>query len=197
MFTVVASVLLAGAVPAGALAHHHTRGHHKAKTHRTHFRRFGDVNSQPTSTAASDNAGTVQSFSNGVLTIALNDGSTVTGAVTGDTELECTSTQQSSTTTHDDGDPGSGGDGQTSGDNSQSSGDSSQSSGDSSQSSGDSSQSSSEDQGDDQSDQGDDQGDSQSSSCSTSSLTPGAVVHEASLRIGGSGATWQKVELVS
>ena len=33
--------------------------------------------------------------------------------------------------------------------------------------------------------------------CSTSNLTPGTVVHEASLRIGGSGAVWQKVELVS
>jgi hypothetical protein len=176
---------MAGAVPASALAHHHSSAHHKAKAHRTHFRRFGDVNSQPTSTSSSDNAGTVQSFSGGILTIALNDGSTVKGAVTNDTEMECSAPQQSSTTMHDDGDPGSGGDNQGSGDENQGS--------------GDNNASANEDQGDqnDQNDQGDDQGDNQSSSCSTSSLTPGAVVHEASLRIGGSGSTWQKVELVS
>jgi hypothetical protein len=180
MFTVAVSVLMAGAVPASALAHHHSRSHHKAKAHRVHFRRFGDVNSQPTSTSSSDNAGTVQSFSGGILTIALNDGSTVKGAVTNDTEIECTSTQQSSTTMHEDGDGGSGD--QSSGDN----------------------QSSGGDQGDqndqnDQNDQGDDQGEDQGAqqNCTTANLTPGAVVHEASLRIGGSGSTWQKVELVS
>jgi hypothetical protein len=179
MFTVAATVLMAGAVPASALAHHH--GKHHAR-HHARIRRFGDQNSPPTSMSPSDNAGKVADFSNGVLTIQLNDGSTVKGAVTNDTELECTSTQ-SSQTTHEDGDGGSGGD-QSSGDN--------QGSGDNTQ--GDNDQN--EAQGEDN-DQGEDQNENQSSSCSTSSLTPGAVVHEASLRIGGSGAAWQKVELVS
>jgi hypothetical protein len=186
MFTVAATVLMAGAVPASALAHHHSRGHHRAKAHRVHFRRFGDQNTAPTSMSSSDNAGTVQSFSGGILTIALNDGSTVKGAVTNDTELECMAPGQSSTTTHDDGDPGSGGDNQGSGDNNQGSGDN------------DANENQGDDQGD-QNNQGDDQGEDQGAqqNCSTANLTPGAVVHEASLRIGGSGAAWQKVELVS
>jgi hypothetical protein len=168
MFTVAATMLMAGAIPASALAHHGHHSKHHAR-HHAKFRRFGDI-TQPTSTTASDNAGTVQSFQNGVLTIALNDGSTVKGMVTNDTELECTSTQQTQTV-HEDGDGGRG-DQSSSGD----------------------------DQGDNNhgdDDQGEDQNENEAGSCSTSSLTPGAVVHEASLRIGGSGATWQKVELVS
>jgi hypothetical protein len=177
LFTVAATALIAGAVPASALAHHHHHHKHHGR-HHARFERFGDQNA-PTSTSSSDNAGTVQSFTGGVLTIALNDGSTVKGTVTNDTELECTSAQQSSTRMHEDGDGGSGGD---------------QSSGDDDQASG------TQTQGDDDNGQGDDdQGEDQneSSSCSSSSLTPGAVVHEASLSISGSGATWRKVELVS
>ena len=176
MFTVTATVLMAGAVPASALAHHH--GKHHAQ-HHARIHRFGDQNTAPTSMSPSDNAGTVQSFQNGVLTIALNDGSTVKGMVTNDTELECTSTQQSSTTIHDDGDPGSG-DNQGSGGDNQGSGSSDQ---------GDNNQ------GDD--DQGGDQNENGMNNCSSSSLVAGAVVHEATLSIGGSGSVWQKLELVS
>jgi len=174
MFTVAATVLMAGAVPASALAHHHK--HHSR--HHARIRRFGDQNTAPTSTSSSDNAGTVQSFENGVLTIALNpppgstQSSTVSGTVTNDTELECMAPEQTSTT-HADGD-GGGGD---------------QSSGDENQGSG------GDDQGDN--DQGEDQNEDEAMNCSTSNLTPGTVVHEATLRIGGSGAVWQKVELVS
>ena len=166
MFTVAATVLLAGAVPATALAHHH---HHR---HHAQFRRFGDQNTAPTSMSASDNAGTVQSFQNGVLTIVLNDTNhtAIQGAVTNDTELECTSPEQSSTA-HEEGD-GGGGD-QGSGDNNQ----------------GDNNQ------GDDN--QGEDSNEDEQMNCSTANLVAGAVVHEASLRIGGAGAVWQKVELVS
>ena len=169
MFSVAATVLLAGAVPATALAHHHHHKHHAR--HHAQIRRFGDQNTAPTSMSPSDNAGTVQSFQNGVLTIVLNDTNhtTIQGAVTNDTELECTSPEQSSTT-HEDGD-GGGGD-QGSGDDNQ----------------GDNNQ------GDDR---GEDNNEDEQMNCSTSSLVAGAVVHEASLRIGGSGAVWQKVELVS
>jgi hypothetical protein len=172
MFTVAATVLMAGAVPAAALAHSHHHKHHAR--HHAKFRRFGDQNTPPRSMSASDNAGTVQSFQNGVLTIALNNGSTVSGAVTNDTELECTSPEHSSTT-HEDGDGGGGDRG--SGDDNR----------------GDN------DQGEDNrgDDQGEDNDEDQQMNCSTSNLTAGAVVHEASLRIGGSGAVWQKVELVS
>jgi hypothetical protein len=191
MFTVAASVLLAGAVPATALAHHHHHKHHAR--HHAQIRRFGDQNTAPTSMSASDNAGTVQSFQNGALTIALNTptGSTVSGMVTSDTEIECVSTQQSQTT-HDDGDPGSGGSQNSTGTNQNSTGTNQSSTGtdqgDDDQSEAQSGESNSGD---------DDQGEDQSSSCSTSNLTMGAVVHEATLRIGSSGAVWEKVELVS
>jgi hypothetical protein len=169
MFTVAATVLMTAAVPATALAHHHHSRHH-ARAHHARLRHFGDQTTPPMSTNSADNAGTVQSFSNGVLTLTLNDGSTVKGMVTNDTELECTAPEQSSRM-HEDGDrggdngPGDRGDDQGPGD----------------------------DRGDN--DQGEDQ--NVQNNCSTADLTPGAVVHEATLRIGGSGATWDKVELVS
>ena len=173
LFTVAATVLMAGAVPASALAHHHHHKHHARAHHRARFERFGDT-SQPTSASSSDNAGKVQSFQNGVLTIVLNDGSTVSGKVTEDTEIECMAPEQSQST-HEDGDRG--GDDNASGD--------------------DRGDDQGEDQGDN--DQGEDQNENENeaNNCSTSRLTPNAVVHEASLRIGGSGAIWQKVELVS
>jgi hypothetical protein len=177
MFTVVATVLMAGAVPAAALAQHHHKHHAR---HHARFRHFGNDSTPPTSMNASDNAGTVQSFQNGVLTIALNDGSTVKGAVTNDTELECMAPEQSSTT-HEDGD-GGGGD-QSSGDN--------EGTGGNDQGDNDQNEAQGEDQNEDQN-----EGEA-NNNCSTSNLTSGAVVHEASLRIGGSGAVWQKVELVS
>jgi hypothetical protein len=179
MFTVAATVLMAGAVPASALARHHHHSKHHSRTHHAKIRRFGDQNSAPTSTSSSDNAGTVQKFQNGVLTIALNNGSgdTVKGMVTNDTELECTAPEESSARMHEDGDGGSGD--QNSGDDNEGSG--------------------GNDQGDnDQNEaQNEDQNENEANNCSTSSLSPGAVVHEATLRIGGSGAVWQKVELVS
>jgi hypothetical protein len=51
------------------------------------------------------------------------------------------------------------------------------------------------DQGDDDQGQGDD--DNENANCSSADLTPGTVVHEASLRISSAGATWDKVELVT
>jgi hypothetical protein len=33
--------------------------------------------------------------------------------------------------------------------------------------------------------------------CDTSSLTPGTIVHEAELKLGGAGAVWDKVELLT
>jgi hypothetical protein len=185
-FTVAATMLVAAAVPASALAHHHHARHH-ARSHHAKIRRFGDQTTAPTSTNSADNAGTVQSFSGGVLTIALNDGSTVKGMVTNDTELECTAPMQSSTTTHEDGDGG--------GD--QSSGDDTHGSGGSDQGDNDQNEAQGEDNNPGDDEQGEDQNEDEATNCSTSSLTPGAVVHEATLRIGGSGAVWQKVELVS
>jgi hypothetical protein len=178
VYTIAASALMAGAVPATALAHHHHHHHGKAqlRAHHNRLRHFGHQTTPPTSTNSADNAGTVQSFTGGVLTLKLNDNSTVQGMVTNDTELECTAPQSSTTTptTHEDGDrQGDNGPGDDQG--------------------GDNSPGDDNGQGDD--DQGEDQ--NQQQNCSTADLTPGAVVHEAELRIGSTGATWKKVELVS
>src|SRR5438477_7230245 len=105
--TLSAALMLLAFAPGSALARHHHRSarHHHARHSR--IKRFGDVNSAPTSSNSADNAGTVQSFKNGMLTIMLHDGTTVSGAVTNDTELECIAPAQSQTV-HEDGDGGSG-----------------------------------------------------------------------------------------
>jgi hypothetical protein len=163
LFTLVASVMIAAAVPAVALAHgRHHRHHHQF---RVHHRDFGHVNDM------AGDAGTVASFDDatGKLTIALNDGSTVTGTVTPDTEIECGAANEPE---HDNffhrNDHGGG-----SGDNSGSG-----------------------DHGD-RGDGGDNRGDDNDmQNCDTSALTPGATVHEAELRLSGAGAIWDRVELV-
>jgi hypothetical protein len=195
VFTFAATGLLFVFGPAAALAHHQSRGHHGTRAHHAHIRRFGDVTSAPTTTSSTDNVGTVASFTGGVLTITLNDGSTVSGAVTNDTAIECMSSGQSQST-HDSGDQGSGDNGdQSSGSGDQTSGSDDQAD----QTSGSDEQgdqsSSTEDQGD-QSSSGEDQGDA-SSSCSSADLTAGKTVHAAELKITSAGKTWDKVELGS
>jgi hypothetical protein len=110
--TAFASALVLAIAPASALAkHHHKRHHHKRVHHaRVVHKRFGDVNNPATpSTQTSDAVGKVDSFTNGVLTIKLNDGSSVSGKVTNDTEIECEAAENESTM-HADGDGGGGGD---------------------------------------------------------------------------------------
>ncbi len=165
-----ASCCLLATGPATALARHH---HHHARHHvRHHVRRFGALDaqpSQPTSpTTPSQTAGTIASFSGGVLTIMLNDKSTVSGTVTSDTEIEC---QGMGNDIARDGGPGSSG-GDNGGDNS-----------------GDNSG--------DRGDGGDDQGenDQNGQACGMTALTPGTTVDGAELQLSGSGATWTKVEL--
>jgi hypothetical protein len=188
--TAVASSLLALAVPGAAAAHHH-KGRHSRSTssHRRHHRharivRFGTLaaTTTPSSPAAPSAtppspAGTVASFTGGVLTITLPDKSTVSGKVTEQTELECQSAPPiASASSHDGGD---GGDRQ-----------------------GSSGQpgSQQEGQGGGGDDQGEDQGDDEGEegalqSCTTAALVPGAVVREAELSISSAGAVWHKVEL--
>lgn len=93
-FIAVACIVAVAFVPASALARHHhkhhTRHHHKHHS-RAHVKRFGSSSS---TSGSADSAGTVQSFSNGVLTIMLNDGSTASGRVTSRTELECEAPEQ-------------------------------------------------------------------------------------------------------
>src|SRR5437660_10883294 len=103
--TITLSAALVLIAPASALARHHHRHHSRIRHAR--LERFGDVGAAPTTASSADNAGTVKSFNNGRLTIMLNDGSAVTGAVTNDTELECMAPGQSQTV-REDGDGGSG-----------------------------------------------------------------------------------------
>src|SRR5947209_1310329 len=174
VLSVVACCAVIAIVPASALAH---RGHHQRHHARVHHRTFGHDWSQSsnssTSTSSDQNAGTVQSFTGGVLTIALNNGQTVSGDVTGDTEIECQAPDTSGMQSHDSGDGG----GDNQGDNNQ---------GDNNQ--GDNNQ------GDNNQGQGDEN--NANANCSSADLTPGTVVHEARLRLSGAGATWDKVELV-
>ena len=174
------SSLVLALVPAGAMARqhsHHKRHHarHHQRVHRVIHRRFGDVNNPATTpttgTPASDVVGTVDSFTNGTLTIKLNSGSTVSGTVTNDTEIECASSTVMTDTRRD----GGGGSG-----------------------SGDSSGGDHGDRGD-RGDQGDDndQDDQGEQACTTANLTPGASVRGAELKISSAGAVWDKVDLIS
>jgi hypothetical protein len=170
VLSVVACAALAAMLPASALAHgHHHKRHHSRVHHRTFGHDWGQSGSSSTTMSFDQNAGTVQTFTGGVLTIALNNGQTVSGDVTGDTEIECQAQDMSgSLRSHD-----SGGDNGDQGDNN------------------------GNDQGDDNgNDQGDDNG-NDNASCSSADLTPGTVVHEARLGISSAGATWNKVELVT
>jgi hypothetical protein len=169
LLTVVASCALFAFAPASALAHHgrHHHAHHARVHHRTFGHDWGQSGSTTQSTSSDQNAGTVQSFTNGVLTILLNDGkTTVSGQVTPDTEIECRAPEMSGMQSHDSGDDNGGGDDQ--GDNN--------------------------DQGDDQG-QGDDENGGQS--CDSSNLTPGTVVQEAELNLSSAGAVWKNIDLAT
>lgn len=175
MLAVVATCAVFAFVPASALAQRHGRHHrHHAHHARVHHRKFGTDPSSPTTTPSSPSAGTVQSFTGGVLMIALTGGGTVSGQVTPDTEIECVAPEMSGVMGHDEGDGGSGSFGDDNGDQ------------------GDN------DQGDN--DQGDNDEDDQnqaSPTCDMTSLTMGAVVQEAELNISGAGAVWRKVVLAT
>jgi hypothetical protein len=192
IMTAVATVSLA--VPGAALAHngeqhragerhHHHRGHHR-HAHLLAFHAQAPASStsgtsSPSSAPASeDRAGTIASFTGGVLTIALNDGSTVSGKVTERTEIECSAPSMSASAAdfsgHDGGDDngfddrGNDGGGQSGPSDGRS--------------------------GHDDNGQ-DDNGHDAAEHCTSAALVLGASVEEALLSVGGDGATWVKVEL--
>ena len=179
LYTVLASALLAALIPATALGRshhrrHHARSHH-ARVHRVRHEQFGR-SSDPASPSMNDNAGTVAAFDGTKLTIMLADGSTVSGIVNNDTEIECESADMSGTSFNRDD---QGGDNSGSGDQ-----------GDDNSGSGD--------QGDDNGDNNDnDNDDNNMQNCGTNSLAVGTMVHEAELRLSGAGAVWDKVELLT
>jgi hypothetical protein len=167
MFAAVASSIILALAPATAFARgHHHRGHHRA--HRTHARtrdeHFGGRNDE---NGVPNDSAQVASFNNGVLTLKLNDGSMVSGQVTGATEIKCEAAepQEMEHSRHADGDHGGGsnGDGDQGG-----------------ASNGDG-------------DQGEDE--NGAPMCSTANLAPGTLVSDAELRVTGSGAIWKELEL--
>jgi hypothetical protein len=170
--TAFISAMVLAIAPASALArHHHKRHHHRTHHARVVHKRFGDVNTPTTSTTnpTSDTAGTIDSFTGGVLTIKLNDGSTVSGKVTNDTEIECEAADNE-TTMHDDGDGG----GDHSGSGDQSGGDNNS--------------------GDDNG-AGENENENENAQNCSSSLTSGTMVRGAELKISSAGAVWEKVDL--
>ena len=195
-FTAVFAAALGLTVPGAALARTHGARPHHARGHSRTHRRAGRARtlrltpaSGPTSP---DTIGTVAGFQNGTLTLTLTDQSTVTGAVTPDTEFDCvapaaTGQQASVRDAADDGGAGA------------------------------SPSSSSYDQppptpptssgSDDPAERGDDQAEPSDGSdqednrgqpgCDSSLLTQGAMVREAQLRISPTGGSvFQTLELV-
>ena len=98
LLTTMGTMAFALAVPSIAMAHHGHHHHHhrlRAKEHHAKFRleHIGDTGTHgaPAGTQPSkpESAGTVASYVNGVLTLTLGDGSTVSGKVTGNTRIGC------------------------------------------------------------------------------------------------------------
>jgi hypothetical protein len=129
-----------------------------------------------------ENAGTVQSFTGGVLTIALASGGTVSGRVVDGTEIECRSATPTATaTSHGDDDEG---DDDRGDDNS-----------------GPSSNSGPGNARDDDGDDGDDENENENEdenerNCSSADLTPNTVVREAELKLVDGSAVFREVEIV-
>jgi hypothetical protein len=109
LFLLMVSGALLVLTPASALARHHHKRHHTRHHARARILRFGTAmpsqsgsggNDAQTGQGSDQNAGMVAGLTNGTLTITLNDGSTVSGKVTQDTQIECDSS--GSTTMHAD-----------------------------------------------------------------------------------------------
>jgi hypothetical protein len=204
LLTAVGIMALTLAVPTAALAHH-GRGHHHHKAHHAKFRFVhigagtasttaptGTAPTTPTTPPAPENAGTVASYTNGVLTLTLNDGSKVSGKVTADTRIGCIKPPPPPPATgtvqpmdQSPGDDNGQGDDQSRGDMSQ--------------------------QGDNEpgewghgdhgnGDNGDDNGEEVQGApeppCDSSALVTGAIVRAAELRIGPGGTEFENVLLV-
>ena len=200
LLTTAMSAMLAIAAPGVASAHnakrHHRAHHHHAR--RATVRTFGSplppagagsTTSTPVAPAPGSGAtaGTVTSFTGGVLTITLSNGSTVSGQVTERTELHCLpATPPPPAEGEDRGDDE--GTGSESGD----AGPSTSGRGDG-PSHSDSGSSGGGEDGDGGGMGNPGEGDQ---SCTTAALVAGAVVREAELSVSGAGAVWDHVDLI-
>lgn len=187
LLSTIASTAATLALPGVALAHghHHARHASAHRRHHAHVRVLDFVagkapapasETPPTTTPPSGEVvATVTTFKEGVLTITLNDGTTVSGKVTERTELECHPAQpeEASTNGSDDG----GEDGGAPPPSFSGHGD------DMSGGGGDRSV-------------GDDGEEASPPSCTTAALVPGAKLREAELSVGSQGAVWEKLDLI-
>ena len=99
LFAVLVSAVALAIVPATVVARgHERRGHDRRdqkREHRHHHRRHHErvrherLGHEPEFQGDAATAGTIKSFTGGVLTITLNDGSTVSGRVTDATRIKC------------------------------------------------------------------------------------------------------------
>jgi hypothetical protein len=189
--TALALSLLTLAAPGIASAHNGRRHHraHHAGTHARHARHthviaIGATGSSgatsgssgaPATPTSNESAGTVASYTNGVLTITLNDGTTtVSGQVTEGTEIGCRPATPPPTTGGDqdaDDQGGTGGGDQGAG---------------------------APQGGDQQSGHDQNQGreDDNEEGCTTAALVKGAIVRRAELKLSSFGAVWEKVDLI-
>ncbi len=224
LLTAASLSVLTLTAPGAALAgQRHHRHHHKSRAHhaRVSFRHLGPATAGPagpgaapttspppaaptpatTPSATEENAGKVASYTGGVLTLTLGDGSTVSGKVTIDTRFECVSATPTPPTGDQDDEGGEGGSGDDNGlGDDQGGGDRNQGSGWQNgqqpqaggqwQSGGDGSGGPGEGQDDDGAPI------STEPPCDSSALTEGAIVRAAELRIAPGGTEFESIELV-
>jgi hypothetical protein len=189
----LAALALTLALPAAAVAHHHRHhgsthasAHHRKHGRRAHVLTFGPIKVSPIQapTTENENAGTVESFAEGVLTIKLADGKTLeSGKVTEATEVRCIAATPPTQTGEDQDDQGDQGENQ-SGDDQRSGGDLAHAD-----------RARAADFSDGGQDQGDD--DQRQEGCTNEeALTKGATVRAAELELLGSGPVWERVVTV-
>jgi hypothetical protein len=138
-----------------------------------------------------ENAGTIASFDaeSGKLVIDLFGGETISGLVTEGTEIECDDNGGASVSSSG---PGSGGEGEP-GDDEGGEGEVEPEDDDGGEEAPSNSGPGSENSGPGNAD--DDEGEGEAGNCTTAALVPGAVVHEAELKVANGQATFEKVEL--
>jgi hypothetical protein len=219
LITMASAVLALGAPDAALAAHHGRHGHHGGHHARKHgksarvldFTASGTITTTtgtptgapiaPPASSGNETIGKVLTFEKetGTLTLELNDGSKVSGKVTEGTRLICTpATPPAPSPGDEDGGDQAGVEGSEHDDASATlqTGQGTGASGQASVDAGVQVQADHQDGGDQPG--GDDVGggDDQQQNCTAAALTPGTVVREAELILSGSGAIWEKVDLI-
>jgi hypothetical protein len=192
----MASSMLALVAPGIASAAHNGKRHHAGQHSRTHARHANHAHmvtftahtvstapSGPATTApTTETVGTVTSFTNGVLTITLSDGTMVSGKVTEDTEIQCQPATPPTSGT-DDESQGAGGDDQSGSD------------GEHGTPPGPG-PIEAERHGDSLGSDGGGDGGQGEENCTVAALVPKTGVRTAELKLSDEGAVWEKVDLV-